>query len=76
MFVLLFTLRFTLSEGGPMTARCSKEQRLPLVKIIVVIITNIIVIISFLFTSGLHRKFIDDIVTSLDIKLYPIVRGI
>lgn len=49
MFVLLFTLRFTLSEGGPMTARCSKEQRLPLVKIIVVIITNIIVIISFLF---------------------------
>lgn len=49
MFVLLFTLRFTLSEGGPMTARRSKEQRLPLVKIIVVIITNIIVIISFLF---------------------------
>ena len=32
-----------------MTARCSKEQRLPLVKFIVVIITNIIVIISFLF---------------------------
>ena len=76
MFVLLFTLRFTLSEGGPMTARRSKEQRLPLIKIIVVILLILLLLFLFCLTSGLHRKFIDDIVTSLDIKLYPIARGI